>query len=113
VTVLAFAVMTLAVVRATRLVTTDDLTEPMRRWLGRRFPPYRRTLTYKDGEAASHVTVPSFVVRLSSCDWCVSVYLAAVAALVGKWTHMVPTWQWIGWSWLGMAGGAGLLLGWQ
>ena len=90
--------MTLAVARVTRLITTDDVTRPWRSRLARRHPP------------TGGVTWP---VRLVNCDWCVGVWLAAIAAPLGKLSHLVPTWPWAAWAFVGMAGGSGLLLTWQ
>lgn len=57
-----WVVAALAVYRATRLITADFIFEPLRSWADRRrrdWPGY-----------------------LASCDWCVSVYVAAVVAPV-------------------------------
>jgi hypothetical protein len=96
-TAVAFVVMTLAVARVTRLITTDDITTTLRRKLAR----------------ANRPGDPTLMARFIYCDWCVGVWIALAAAVVGRLSHLVPTWSWAGWAWLGMAGGSGLLLGWQ
>jgi hypothetical protein len=84
--------MSLAVVRVVRLVTTDDITQSWRTRL-----------------AARSTGDPTLIVRLVNCDWCVGVWVAAVAAVLGRVSGLVPTWPWAAWAWVGMAGGAGLL----
>jgi hypothetical protein len=96
VTPLVLVVMILVVARATRLVTTDEIFLRPRTWLGGR---------------SSGDVVPWYVV-LVNCDWCVSVWVALVAAVVAKETSMVSTWTWAAWSWLAVAMGAGSLLTW-
>ena len=95
---LAFVVMSLAIVRGSRAVTTDEVTDGTREWIARRW-------TDELG--------PRWPVILVNCDWCVGFWLALVAVVVGKFTHLVPTWTWAGWCWPGMAGAAGLTLRWQ
>jgi hypothetical protein len=96
-TALALAVMVLATARLTRLVTTDEITHHFR----------RRLSTRRETEG------PTFWAQLVYCNWCVSVWVALVAALVARGTGLVSTWSWVVWAWLAIAGGAGLLLGWQ
>lgn len=97
-TALAFVVMTLAVARATRAVTTDEVTEPMRGWMAERW---------------SDELGPRWPVVLVNCDWCIGFWLALLAAVLGKVTGLVHTWTWAGWCWPGMACAAGLTLRWQ
>jgi hypothetical protein len=97
-TALAFAVMVLATARITRLVTTDEITYRWRRPLANR---------------RNRDTGPTFMAQLVYCNWCVSVWIALAAALVARFTGLVHTWSWMVWAWLAIAGGAGLLLGWQ
>lgn len=85
----ALACMALAVARVTRLVTTDDISAG---WRAR----IRRPL----------------LVRLVNCDWCVSVWIAAIAAPLGKVSGLIATWPWVPWAFLGMAGGSGLVAKW-
>lgn len=59
----------LAVVRATRLVTTDTITQPARDALATRYPPDRINPRY-----------------LVNCDYCASVYVAAAITA----THFGP-----------------------
>jgi hypothetical protein len=59
----------LAVHRATRLVTTDTITAPLRDAIARRYPPDRINPRY-----------------LVNCDYCASIYVAAAIAF----THTRP-----------------------
>lgn len=72
----------LAVARVTRLITADRITEtPRERFeaaLWRRFAPH---VPVHDREHAE----PPLAVYLLSCPWCVSVYVAAVAAPIVYW----------------------------
>jgi hypothetical protein len=95
VTALVLLVMVLSVARLTRLATTDEVTEPLRRRVAHGSPD------------------PSWPTRLLACDWCVSVWAALVASLVAKWTGLIHSWTWAGWSWPASAMGAGLLLRWS
>lgn len=110
---LTLAVFALAVARATRLITSDRITEAPRRWLSiRLWAPkiYRSDVTYRwpfasgtaeeirDGQrvvAAERLDAggdPPLSVYLLSCPWCASLWLAAAAA---------PLWYWLGSSpWL-------------
>ena len=96
---LAFVVMALAVARVSRAITTDEVSDGFREAVAVRF-------TDEDGAIR-------WPVILVNCDWCIGWWLALVAAVVGKFTHMVPTWEWAGWCWPGMACAAGLTLRWQ
>jgi hypothetical protein len=81
ITFLAFA---LAVARVTRLVTEDALTEPVRaRLLPRLWRRYAPHIPPADWEVAE----PPKLVYLVTCPWCVSIYVAAVAA---------PLWYFLG-----------------
>lgn len=60
---------TLAVARATRLVTTDTITQPARDAIARRYPPDEINPRY-----------------LVNCDYCASVYVAAAITA----THFGP-----------------------
>jgi hypothetical protein len=59
----------LAVVRATRLVTTDTITQPARDAIATRYPPDEINLRY-----------------LTNCDYCASIYVAAAVTA----THFRP-----------------------
>ena len=112
---LGLIVATLAVVRATRLITTDQLTDPLRHALTRRFPPTNREVVRPETGRPipdSATITPHWIVKLAACDWCVSFWLALGAALVLHAIGLMPEWRWVGMGWWGMAGAAGLLLGW-
>jgi hypothetical protein len=104
---LTLAVYALAVARATRLVTSDRITEAPRRWLSIRL--WARTIN--DPTAAGRLPAmavkhgprvaarelarerfdgggdPPLAVYLLSCPWCASIWLGAAAA---------PLWYWLG-----------------
>ena len=96
-TAVALSCMTLAVARVVRLITTDDVSRGWRKRVSR---------PSASGE-------PTLMARWVGCDWCVGVQVALVAAVLGRYSGLVPTWPWAAWAWVGMAGGSGLLLGWQ
>lgn len=96
-TIVVLAVMVLAVARLTRLVTTDDITEPWR----------ARVMTHQP------LGSPTWFARMIVCNWCVGIWVALVAAVVARLTGLVTTWVWAVWAWFAVAGGSGLLLGWD
>lgn len=108
---LTLAVFALAVARATRLITSDRITEAPRRWLSiRLWTPHipdeaarhwRATYETHGKRAAQKLVAegrydaggdPPLSVYLLSCPWCASLWLATAAA---------PLWCWLGSSsWL-------------
>lgn len=74
----------LAVWRTTELVVTDELTRPLREWVGKRWPD-------------------SKVAYLVSCKACTSVWAAAVVLLAPEWMCTV----------LGLSGATMLLNDWR
>ncbi|HEX5705605.1 MAG TPA: DUF1360 domain-containing protein [Pyrinomonadaceae bacterium] len=70
---LSFVIMTLAVARLTRLITTDVLFEVPRGW-------FVRKLIEHDGPPSE---IRAKLAYLIVCDWCASVYVGAVGA--GAW----------------------------
>lgn len=97
----ALACMILAVARVTRLVTTDDVTSG-----------WRSRLTFRSAARRPPNSGSAWYVRLIYCDWCVSVWIAAIAAPLGKVSGLITTWQWVPWAFVGMAGGSGLVTKW-
>lgn len=72
----------LAVARVTRLVTSDRLTEHPRLSLeARLWARYRRSVLIPP-EVGNEDLDPPLSVYLVTCPWCVSIYVAAVAAPV-------------------------------
>lgn len=89
-----------ATYRLTRLITRDQL--PLVAWprehlVGYWYPPFA-----EDGWRESHPGARPHWGRLGhslayliTCDWCVSVYVAAAAVLaVSRWTHWLPHPDW-------------------
>jgi hypothetical protein len=94
VTPLAFVVVTLAIARVTRLITTDDLTAGLRDAL----------VEQAYGESVEEPTAkPPWYLVLVNCDWCVSVWVALVGALLAKISDFATTWVWAAWCWPSMA----------
>jgi len=60
-TLVEFLVLGLATYRLTRLITTDNITEPIREWIWDRYPPQSSKLGY-----------------LITCDWCSSIWVASI-----------------------------------
>ena len=58
---LEFIILALAVFRATRLITTDVVLNPVRERIWRRYPPERGGLGY-----------------LITCDWCSSIWVSSL-----------------------------------
>lgn len=77
----------LAVARFTRLVTADKLTEAAReRLLDRLWRRYAPMVPASDRDRA----VPPLPVYLLTCPWCVSVYVAAPAAVIAYFWPLAP-----------------------
>ena len=85
----------LATTRATRFVTTDSLTEPVRAWLVEHIPA-------RDER-------PSWVVSGVYCAWCVSVWVAGLAVVLARWAGWIRHGPFIVLAWLGIAGAVGML----
>jgi hypothetical protein len=102
-TPLAFVVITLAVARVTRAVTTDDVSLSFR----------ERIESRGRARSASYPPSTPWYVTFTECDWCVSFWLALIAAAIGKATGLIDSWTWATWCWPAMAAGAGMTLRWQ
>jgi hypothetical protein len=61
VTLVEFLVLGLATYRLTRLITTDNITEPIRERIWDKYPPQSTRLGY-----------------LITCDWCSSIWVASI-----------------------------------
>lgn len=60
-TLVEFLVLGLATYRLTRLITTDNITEPIRERIWDKYPPQSTRLGY-----------------LITCDWCSSIWVASI-----------------------------------
>lgn len=60
----ALVILSLAVYRVTRLITTDTILETPRNWLFDKFPPERSRFGY-----------------LFTCNWCMSIWVASLFAI--------------------------------
>lgn len=98
---LVLVLLTLAVLRGTRLLTADDLTAPARAWLARRFNEHPKGLAR-----------PHWVVAFTSCGWCVSFWLAGASVVVARALGGIGRGPFIVLAWWGVAGASGLLLDW-
>jgi hypothetical protein len=65
-------VLAVAVFRATRLVSRDEITDAAREWL-------RRSHDIDDAEVTAIGRVARFAFDLVSCPWCVSIWLGGLA----------------------------------
>lgn len=82
---LAFVVVTLAVARATRVIVYDEIAQPLRAWVLRRWP------------------LPSKPGKLITCYWCSAVWIALLACLL---VHIVTSslpWAWLPLNWFAVA----------
>lgn len=104
-TPLAFVVITLAIARGTMVVTTDEITQPVRDQVLRRAGANEDAAMGWQGK-------PPWYVRLALCDWCVSFWLALVAAIIGRVTGLIHSDTWAAWCWPAMATSAGITLKW-
>lgn len=111
-TILALVLAAFAVMRVTRLVTTDEVAQPLRLALVRRFPPSTKPLiqpqTGDEVEGAA-VFAPHWVVVLLSCGWCLSFWLALVAVIALHFAGWLNSWALVALAWLAVAGAAGIL----
>ena len=110
---IVLVLLVLAVVRATRLITTDSITLSWRRSLARRYPPSTvAQIAEQTGRpiAGAATLSPHWVVKLVNCSWCVSFWLALVGVVGLHFAGYVSRWQLVVLAWWGVAGGAGLLL---
>ena len=109
---LGLVIVTLAVMRVTRLVVADDITEPLRQAVTRRWPYQSKPMirTY-DAQPITETAqlVPQWPTKLLACQWCVSFWLSLAGALLAHASGVLPTWTEFGWGWPAIAGGAGLL----
>ena len=109
---LALVIVTLAVMRVTRLVVADDLTEPMRQAVTRRWPYQSKPLIRPyDSQPIDETAqlVPQWPTKLLACQWCVSLWLSLAGALIAHASGLDDSWTTTVWSWPAIAGGAGLL----
>jgi hypothetical protein len=110
---LALVLLVLAVLRATRLVTTDSLTLNLRRALTRRFPPTAQPLyveaTAEPANGASVLT-PHWLVKFVSCNWCVSFWFSLAGVVGLHFAGYLDRWQLVILAWWGVAGAAGYLM---
>lgn len=65
--VFEYVILALAVWRLTRIVTTDEITAPLRERIWRRFPPGNSQFGYA-----------------FTCDWCISIWTASAAMTMYK-----------------------------
>ena len=80
--VLVLVVLILAVARLTRLITTDQITLPLRTFVIRKYGEESKTA------------------YLIFCPWCVSIWVSAPLTAM---TFLVPHWwDWIEWTWYGV-----------
>jgi hypothetical protein len=101
----------LATYRLTRLVTTDELLAGWRENLVYRFPPHVEPMRDPTGAdiPGSAQQVPSRVVVLVHCDWCVSIWSALALTIAAHFAGLLDRWQLAPFVWLAASTAAGLL----
>ncbi|MDQ8706206.1 DUF1360 domain-containing protein [Streptomyces sp. LHD-70] len=97
-----FALVVLAVARATRLITTDSLTRPLRDKLGERaLAAYRRDEQATDTSEREPSVPPRApgergLYALVTCPWCIGFWLSMLAYVliyaIGTWPSTLPEW---------------------
>ncbi|SRR6266702_2448663 len=103
-------VLSLATFRITRLIVIDDVTRGLRLRVLRRFPPYvvpMRDAVGRDVEGTSMMQ-PRWPVVLTSCSWCLGVWVALVAVLAAHGAGMVHGWAPTVFAWPAVAGLSGV-----
>lgn len=107
----AFVLMVLATYRLTRLVTTDDLTAPLRLRLAERYPAHVGPVRDSNGRAVagSATNVPSAIVVLVHCVWCMGIWVALGAALALHFAGLCNSWTYVVLTWLAAATVVGFL----
>lgn len=89
---LAFVVVTLAVARATRVIVFDEIAQPLRAWILRRWP------------------LPSKPGKLVTCYWCAAVWVALLACLLVHTVTPALPWTWLPLNWFAVAYSASWVL---
>lgn len=112
---LVLVVLSLATYRVTRAIAVDEVAEPLRMALARRFPPstyplQRRETGHEIPETAT--VVPSWPVRLVYCEWCLSVWVSAALVLGAHYAGLVGPWRWVGFAWPAVAALSGAVTNW-
>jgi hypothetical protein len=102
--IIQLLLVSLATFRLTRLVTQDTITYSIREWILLRFPGDDQNYTWqtrdkahswwkRDGfigrSAGQEWRKPTFIGRLISCDYCISVWLAPAVYFLNKWNEDV------------------------
>lgn len=101
----------LASFRLTRLVTTDELTEPFRHWVLVRFPPRVGTIEDQFGRPKPGTSrlVPSIPVAFINCAWCVSVWTSLGLLIAAHFAGLFPSWELLAFAWLAVGAVVGLI----
>lgn len=82
-------ILTLAVFRITRLITTDEILSKIREKIWKKYPPHQGGVGY-----------------LITCDWCTSIWVSSLVLTVYK---IAPTPAITIWGIFALSGAAGLL----
>lgn len=112
---LVLIVLSLATYRVSRAIAVDEVTEPFRMAVARRWPPSTYPLQRRETGREIPDTadlVASWPVRLIYCEWCLSVWAAAALVLGAHFAGLVGPWRWVGFSWPAVAALAGLVANW-
>jgi hypothetical protein len=107
-----FVVATLAAYRVSRLITTDDITEPLRVAIIRRWPATVEAITNpNDGSPmpGSAISKPQWPVVLVHCTWCVSLWISLAVVLIAHATGFDNSWTLVAFDWLASATVCGFL----
>lgn len=106
-----FALLALACYRVTRLVVTDELTQPLRDRVLRRWPPTNRPLLGFDGQPRPDTgrLAPSWQVTLVNCSWCVGVWTSLAGVALLHWRGYLHSWTVSGFAWLATSAVVGFL----
>lgn len=109
---LVLVVLAAGTYRVARLVSTDEVTAPLRHAMARRWPPSTKPpMRWQTGQPVPDAAslVASWPVRLVSCEWCTAVWVAGAMVLGAHYCGLVHTWAWTGYSWPAVATGSGLV----
>lgn len=107
------ALVSLGAYRLARVVTTDDLGQPVRDWVLRRWPSWSQPMTNPANGAAiadTAETVPSWQTKLVNCGWCLTVWTCALLVVADHFAGYLDSWQLAALAWPATAAAAGLLV---
>jgi hypothetical protein len=115
-TALAWFLVICSSYRLTRLITTDSVTEPLRRAVVRRWPHRNQPLIRQETGRPIPDTgalTPRWIVVLVNCPWCIAPYASAAVLVAAKYAGLVHSWTVVGFGVPAVAAAVGLMSRWE